>query len=169
MSGVSDRKYFNRILKEREMRYQERFASGEALLHQTIASLERSMERELASQEKAALRSVSQSETAISKAETAQAGVNIRGNEFRQSLDDYVKTMLTKSEAELKWNQIAKALDEITDQISELRRNKIASDTQRAEALAAKSDNRWTADKILMIVMALVGWGMALYFKRAGG
>jgi len=166
MRGVSDRKYFNRILKEREMRYQERFASGEALLYQTIASLERSMERELASQEKAALRSVSQSETAISKAETAQAGVNIRGNEFRQSLDDYVKTMLTKSEAELKWNQIAKTLDEITDQIAELRRNQVASDTRRSEAMSTKTDTRWSVDKLLAIITALIGFGVAWFLKR---
>lgn len=102
-----DRRY-----DERDRRYEERFRAQEIAIAAALTSQQKAVADALVAQEKLNVVVQQASEQAISKAETAQQGVNERGNEFRKSLDDYTKLMVPRTETALLFDSVNKALEE---------------------------------------------------------
>lgn len=90
------------LVNERDRRYEA----------ENIAS-EKAVERALAAQKELATYVAAASKEAITKAEAAQQGVNERGNEFRQSLQDIGDKQIPREEAKTLFN----ALDAKTDRV----------------------------------------------------
>jgi len=102
--GVDLRTYLERIMDERDQRYENRFKAQETQRQSEMAGA-----KELT---KAAFDSAKE---AITKSEAAQSAYNARSNEFRQALDDQNRIQLPRVEADARF----KALD---DKIEELKK-----------------------------------------------
>jgi hypothetical protein len=89
---VSSREYLERIMDERDRRYEDKFRAQDTAVAAALSA-----------QEKLTQAAFVASKEAIGKAETAQLAYNERSNEFRQSLDDQAKrvdtTMMSRNEA----------------------------------------------------------------------
>lgn len=87
--SVSLKEHFERITKERDDRYTQMFSSYSAAVTAAFEA----------------------SEKAITKAEVAQTAYNARSNEFRSSLDDQAKLLLSRTEADARFQQLRELID----------------------------------------------------------
>jgi hypothetical protein len=121
-----------KIMDERDKQYATNRASDKLAVDAALAA-----QKELTATVNAA------SKEAIIKAESAQNGVNMRGNEFRASLDDYTKLMMPRAEAsallkaiEEKLEALRVAMDKADDanaaDIKSLRESRAGGDGGRA-------------------------------------
>ena len=101
-SIAEEMKVISTQANERDKRYEERFKASETAV---IAAL--------ASQKESVLAAFMASEKAIAKAENAQTAYNERSNEFRQTLDDQAKSLLSRMEA----TQIFKAQEDKVEDV----------------------------------------------------
>lgn len=99
---VGLRVYLERIIDERDQRYEDRFKAQEA--HLTFA-LEAAKELTGAA--------FSAAKEAVAKSEIAQSAYNQRSNEFRQSLDDQNKIQMPRVEADGKFKTLDDKVEEV--------------------------------------------------------
>jgi hypothetical protein len=94
---------------ERDKRYEERFRNSEAAVNTALAA-----------QKEAVAAAFTASERAITKAEDAQAAYNSRSNEFRQTLDDQAKLLLSAREANQRFDTQDGKLEDTKSRIGKM-------------------------------------------------
>jgi hypothetical protein len=112
------------VSNERDKQYDARFRAAEIAVNAALAA-----------QEKAVAAAFSSSEKAIVKAEAAQKDYNDRSNEFRGQLDDQAKTLMPRTETDVRFKGVEDKLASMT----------IAFDG-KLEALRAASDKATSAN-----------------------
>jgi hypothetical protein len=142
------KKYFERVLAERDKAVAAALAAAESAVRAAFDA----------------------SEKAIIKAEAAQLAYNTRSNEFRASLDDQNKTMLPRSEADTKFQQLRELIDAQANLITELQRSEsgVAGGTRYAQ----ESKSIWLAvwAIIATVVLAVLGGlGTLIFFLATKG
>lgn len=153
---------------ERDRRYEERFRSQETAVAAALAAQQKAVADALVAQEKLNVVVQQGSERAITKAEIAQQGVNERGNEFRQSLDDYTKLMLPRTESTVLLDAMAATIGELRKELTNLReelRKEIQSlreyrSVGEGKETAHSSDklsSQWITGIIISVVLGGIG------------
>lgn len=152
---------------ERDLRYAAMFTSRDTAIAAALAAQEKAtatatlvsekaVNAALAAQEKAVLVATESSEKAIQKAEVAQMGVNERGNEFRKSLDDYVKITMPRVEADSRFREIKDMVEKQALLIEELRRSESRGEGTEGSIAASRQQSNWV---IALIVSTVIGVG----------
>ena len=95
---VDIKSYFERIIDERDGRYNERFVAAEKAVATALAAAEKAVSAALIAQEKMTTAAFASSEKAIIKAEEAQRESNLKTNEFRGQLSDQAETLMPRKE-----------------------------------------------------------------------
>lgn len=158
----------NRIriqMDERDIRYNAMFGSRDTAIAAALAAQEKAVtaastasekavNAALAAQEKAVSAAAEASEKAIAKAETAQHGVNERGNEFRKSLDDYTKIMMPRVEADGRFKELIDRADRISVLVEELRRAESRGEGGTGAVAASKQQSNWI---IALVISSSIG------------
>jgi hypothetical protein len=129
---VSLKEYFERILTERDS----------------------AVRAALAAQEKATAAAFEASEKAISKAEAAQKAHDQAANNLRGVLDDYVKQMFPRTEAESR-------LKQHDDKIRALELAERAGEGGSKASKEARSNSQWVIGLIVGIGLAAFGFLMS--------
>lgn len=110
------RDYLERIIDERDRRYEDRFKAQETAVYAALSA-----NRELTN---AAFAS---SEKAIVKAEDAQRDYNQRSNEFRGQLDDQAKRLISREEVGIRFASVEDKIEtratSIEEKIDEVKRD----------------------------------------------
>ncbi len=119
--GVSLREFLERVMDERDRRYEDRFKAQETAVSSALAA-----QKELTSAAFAA------SEKAIVKAEAAQTSYNERSNEFRGQLDDQAKTLIPRTEADARFFSFEEKLSTLRGDVSGLRESRSDATGRRA-------------------------------------
>lgn len=128
-------KYFERVIKELNERYEQRFKGQESALSAALISTEK----------------------AINAAKEAQDGVNTKGNEFRASLEDYQKNMLSRNEARSEFKQIREAIQRNDTAIIALQVSH-GQGTGESRALAKAAQQRnWIIGIIVACILNFIG------------
>jgi len=86
------------------------------------------------------------SEKAVTKAEVATEKRFDAQNEFRGQLKDQASTFVPRAEADSKFRNLEEKIESI-----------------KTGGVVA---NRWTMDKVLMVVVALIGWALLLWRSK---
>lgn len=102
-------------------------------------------ERFKAMDEKTGL-ALTSSEKAVAKAETATEKRFDAVNEFRGQLKDQAATLLQRTEAEAKFHAIEEKIESLKS--------------------GGVAQSRWTADKVVMLVIAAIGWILLIWNKK---
>jgi phosphopantetheinyl transferase (holo-ACP synthase) len=150
------------IMNERDNRYQERFLAQQEGIKVGLAAV-----KELNSVVAEAAKE------AVIKAEQAQAGINIRGNEFRQSLDDYTKLMMSRTESltlhkatddkiEARSVVIDSKIDEIKKDIIKLREFQSNYGGGEKKEKEKREQSNWNIGLIVLLVSNLVAIGISI-------
>jgi len=144
------REYLERIMDERDRRYEDRFKAQETAVYAALAAQEKLTNAAFASSEKA-----------IVKAEDAQRDYNVRSNEFRGQLDDQNKVMsnemLRRAEAEQRFDAQDEKIDEIKKDVGGLRESRSGM-SGRDDALdAARQAQRWAIGLGVTLLLFVAG------------
>ena len=115
---VELKEHFERILDERENRYNERFVAAEKAVTTALAAAEKAVAAALSAQEKLTTAAFVSSEKAITKAEEAQRDAMSKTNEFRAQLSDQAETLMPRKET-------AALIDALNVKIAELKEGPI--------------------------------------------
>jgi len=150
------KEFFERILAERELRYAQMFKSSETAVSAALAA-----------QEKAVQAAFESSEKAIVKAEVAQQLYNVRSNEFRATLDDQAKMLLTRSEADVRFQQLKDLIDAQAKAIVILQRGESRTEGGSTAESNAKSQSQWVIVLVVTIGLSLLGGIGTLVFYLA--
>jgi hypothetical protein len=126
---VSLKEYFERILTERDS----------------------AVRAALAAQEKAVAAAFEASEKAIAKAEAAQKAHDQAANNLRGVLDDYVKQMFPRNEAESRFTQQG-------DKIRALELAERAGEGGSKAAKEARSSSQWLIGLFVGVALAAIGF-----------
>jgi hypothetical protein len=128
MSDIPLKEYFERILTERD----------------------NAVRAALAAQEKAVAAAFEASEKAIAKAEAAQKAHDQAANNLRGVLDDYVKQMFPRTEAEGRFNQHA-------EKIRALELSERAGEGGTKASAQARLTSQWVISLIVGLAGTLIG------------
>jgi hypothetical protein len=105
----------------------------------------------LAAQEKAVAAAFQASEKAIAKAEAAQKAHDQAANNLRGVLDDYVKQMFPRTEAESRFNQVG-------EKVRALELSERAGEGGTKAAAQARMNFQWIVGLVIGLVVAVVGF-----------
>jgi len=166
----------NTKMDERDRTYITMFSKGETAIQAALAAqekavyaaasaAEKAVNAALAAQEKAVAAAAESSAKAIDKAEIAQMGVNERGNEFRKSLDDYTKLMLSRTEADSRFNAQSATIEKQGAMIEELRRGASRGEGGVGAAGAAKTQTLWMLAFVVGSLLTIIGLAIMLVKK----
>ncbi len=147
MSDIPLKEYIERIFTERDARYVEMFRSNDTAVRAALAA-----------QEKQVNSAFEASEKAIVKAETAQTAYNLRSNEFRASLDDQAKLLLTRTEADVRFQQFRELADSLGKEIIALRLAYSQGEGGSRAAKEARSNSQWVIGLLVGIALATLGY-----------
>jgi len=156
--------YFELMFAERDNRYMQMFKSSETAVSTALAAQEKAVNAALAAQEKAVGAAFEASEKAIVKAENAQTAYNVRSNEFRAALDDQSKSLLSRTEADVRFNQLSDLNDSQLKRITELEKFQSGILSSLTTKTESKSTNQWTIVLVASILMFLFGGIASLIF-----
>jgi chromosome segregation ATPase len=120
---------------------------------------------------RAVLAAFSSSEKAIEKAETAQTAYNVRSNEFRASLDDAQKNMLSRTEAQSEFRRVEERCDDIKAQLDR-HREALSVEIKELRESRDKSEGKSTGVSatigLMIAVAGLVGGTITAIVLRFG-
>ncbi len=134
------------LMDERDQRYTERASASAAALKDALAAQER-----LAAVMNDAAR------MAIDKAESAQRGVNERGNEFRGQLDDQAKLLMQRSEALAEFTRIGQRFEDLKKEIETYKQAQAVEIRSLRETRAGYS-GIWQAVAGAAVLAGLIGF-----------
>jgi hypothetical protein len=106
-SNVSEREYFQAILDERDLRYQQRFDAQQEALNAALLAAKEAVQTALTAAEKAVI-----------KAETAAERRFESVNEFRAQLSDQANTFMPRAEAEQRIGVLGESLGKLEKVVS---------------------------------------------------
>ena len=131
------------IMDERDRRYEDRYVSMEQKTGLALAA----------------------SEKAVSKAEAATEKRFEGVNEMRGSLNDMTKELLTKAEANAKFQGIETTIGEMKHDVISLREFRSAGGGKEV-AHAAALDQKHFDIRTVLTIISMVGWIVTLFWKR---
>jgi len=131
-------------------------------LERIIDEKDMAVKAALASQEKAVAAAFHASEKAIEKAETAQTAYNARSNEFRAAIDDQSKLLLTRTEADVRFQQLREMSDTQGKEIVALRLAQSQGEGGSKATKEVRTNSQWLIGFLAGIAMFLLG----LYLSR---
>lgn len=164
-------------MDERDIRYLAMFASRDTAIAAALAAqekavtvassaAEKAVNAALAAQEKTVSTAAEASEKAIAKAEVAQMGVNERGNEFRKSLDDYVKNTMPRTEAQSRFDEVKTSQERTNALVEELRRSESRTEGGAGSRASSKQQANWLITLIISVVMGALTIIFACFLSR---
>lgn len=158
-----------RLDRERDRRYEQRFEGQEKAVAAALAAAEKAVAAALAAQEKAVVAAFESSREAINKAETAQAAYNARSNEFRSALDDQGKimstTMIPRIEADKSFATLRDMIDAQKREIVDLQKGASRGEGGHAAGVASRNQANWTIGAVLTVVSIIA---TLIYFLARG-
>jgi hypothetical protein len=107
--SINLREYFESLLKEIDLRYQQRFDAQQ-----------KALEAALLAQEKAVQTAMIAAEKAVAKAEVAAEKRFDSNNEFREQLRDQASTLMPRAEAENRLASLSEKIDDLKTTLSAL-------------------------------------------------
>ncbi len=133
----------------------------------TVGTLKEYLERILEERDKALGAALSAAESSTRKAEEAQQGYNVRSNEFRAALGDQGKLMLTRTEAEVRFDQLRERADEQANKIAELQKqNALGEGQQRGKNMSLET-SKWILALVVTVALSAIGGIGTLIFYMA--
>jgi len=148
---VNIREYFERVIKELDTRYIDKFSAAEKAVNAALAAQDKMTAAAFASGEKA-----------VSKAEEAQKDYNVRSNEFRGQLEDQAKRLIPRTEVTGLLNNVEVRIESLDKAVAELR-----EDRSRAGGRSAVSMPLIIA--LLAPICAIIGAVLMWMLSRGGG
>src|SRR5579872_6022560 len=140
------RELIKTTIDERDKRYEDRFKASETAVSAALSA-----------QKEAVNAAFAASKEAIGKAEIAQTAYNERSNEFRQTLDDQARLLLSRTEATAQFNAITARLDEVKARVNEL--EKFRSGNEGTDTAKERDSAR---------VLLYIGLAITFFFSFMG-
>jgi len=141
------RKYIERVLSERDLRYNQIFKSNEIAVAAAFAA-----------QEKSVAAAFDASEKAIIKSENAQNAYNARSNEFRSALDDQSKTFVPRTELMIHIKELSNLISAQAILITDLQKGSSAGEGENRATNNARTNSQFVLNLVVAICAALIGF-----------
>ena len=115
---VSVLDFVNAILRETDLRYQQRYDAQTKALDAAFLAQQTAMQTALQAAEKAVQTALLAAEKAVAKAETAAEKRFDAVNEFRAAYNDIINAQLPRNEADARFNALAEKLEDLKKSIT---------------------------------------------------
>jgi hypothetical protein len=135
----------------------DEFISLKEYFENKLIEFDKRFEQRFTSQERALQVSVENTEKALNAAKNAQDGVNSKGNEFRASLEDYQKNMVSRHEFISEIKQIRESVGRNTDSINALQVIQSHGSGEDSAIAASKAQRNWAIGLGVVISIFLAG------------
>lgn len=143
------REYVERMLQERDVRFEQRFQASQQAIQDAMVA-----------QEKAVNAALQASDRAVLKAETASERRFEGVNEFRATLADQAALLMPRAETTAMFKTVEDKIAMLANDLQTLRDYRYSTEGRRVETVEAHTQNNWLIGTVVVIALAVVQFGL---------
>lgn len=151
-----------KVMEERDKLYKERSDAAKEAVNTALAGQTKYTSDALIAVKESTASAFKASEKAIEKAEMAQLAYNERSNEFRSALDDAQKNLMSRLEANAKFESIEERVEMNRTETMKIRETLSESRGEKDQRNQGADTNKWVIATIIGLLFGLTGIGFAV-------